>query len=77
MRCRISGSISVVEIPLLIMLLYLLFHKCCASNVCGRRTSSDREFGWGGTSAKLQRRCPKVDSERTEIFRGLKGEKSA
>jgi hypothetical protein len=26
------------------------------------------EFGWGGTSARKQRRCPKVRSFRTETF---------
>ena len=32
-------------------------------------TVSGGEFGWGGTSVKEQRRCPKVGSGRTEIRR--------
>ena len=35
------------------------------------------EFGWGGTSVKEQRRCPKVGSGRTEIRRRTKGQKRA
>lgn len=30
------------------------------------RTESEREFDWGGTSVKVQRRCPKASSARTE-----------
>lgn len=33
----------------------------------GLKTLSGGEFGWGGTSVKPQRRCPKGDSWRTEI----------
>ena len=32
-----------------------------------QRLISDGEFGWGGTSVKEQRRCPKMSSVRTEI----------
>lgn len=31
-----------------------------------RRTLSGGEFGWGGTSVKMQHRCSKGDSVRTE-----------
>ena len=37
------------------------------------KTSSDGEFGWGGTSVKRQRRCPKISSVRTEISRRTEG----
>ena len=40
-------------------------------------TVSGGEFGWGGTSVKEQRRCPKVGSGRTEIRRRTKGQKPA
>ena len=40
-------------------------------------TCSEGEFGWGGTPAKLQRRCPKASSVRMETSRRLKGEKLA
>jgi len=33
------------------------------------------KFGWGGTSVKRQRRCPKINSNLTETNWGLKGEK--
>ena len=38
---------------------------------------SGGEFGWGGTSVKGQRRCPKVGSGRTEIRRRTEGQKPA
>ena len=34
---------------------------------------SGGEFGWGGTSVKMQHRCPKGSSERTETIRRVKG----
>jgi len=37
----------------------------------------DGEFGWGGISAKHQRRCPKASSVRTETSRGAQGQKLA
>jgi len=37
----------------------------------------DGEFGWGGISAKHQRRCPKASSVRTETWRGAQGQKLA
>ena len=40
-----------------------------------RKTWSVGEFGWGGTSVKLQHRCPTVSSKRTEISCRPKGEK--
>ena len=30
------------------------------------RTLSDREFGWGGTSVRMEHGCPKSSSVRTE-----------
>ena len=39
----------------------------------GLKTLSGGEFGWGGTSVKPQRRCPKGDSWRTEISSRTKG----
>ena len=36
---------------------------------------SGGEFGWGGTSVKMQHRCPKGSSERTETTRRAKGQK--
>ena len=39
------------------------------------KTFSDGEFGWGGTSVKEQRRCPKMSSVRTEISGGTEGYK--
>lgn len=38
---------------------------------------ADGEFGWGGTSARPQRRCPKVASVRTEISRGAQAQRAA
>ena len=35
------------------------------------------EFGWGGTSAIIKRRCPKVVSEGTETTRRVEGQKLA
>lgn len=34
------------------------------------RKVSSSELGWGGTPAKMQRRCPKVSSARAETSRG-------
>ena len=39
----------------------------------GLKTLSGGEFGWGGTSVKPQRRCPKGGSWRTEISSRTKG----
>ena len=86
--CRISGSFGDGEIPLPLLFFYLfdeveagfityLLALTRLARGSRSKTLSGGEFGWGGTSTKLQRRCPKVDSERTEISRRLKGEKSA
>ena len=39
------------------------------------RTLSDREFGWGGTSVRMEHGCPKSSSVRTETSLRLYGEK--
>ena len=64
-RCSISGSFGDLEIPLLFVLLYLLlgarFEFSDESSILdltafaaglARMTSTDGEFGWGGTSVK-------------------------
>jgi hypothetical protein len=38
---------------------------------------SDGEFGWGGTTARLQRSCPKVSFEGKETTHGAEGQKLA
>ena len=65
MRCSISGSFGNLEIPLLFALLYLFLGARSGRSdersvldstrfVRGlaRMTSTDGEFGWGGTSVK-------------------------
>jgi hypothetical protein len=65
LRCSISGSFGNLEIPLLFVLLYLFLDARSGRSdewsvldstrlVRGlaRMTSTDGEFGWGGTSVK-------------------------
>ena len=42
-----------------------------------RKMLPGREFGWGGTSVKRQRRCPKVSVIRTETSCRITGEELA
>ena len=61
-RCSISGSFGDLEIPLLLNSFYSfrVFEKRIASVFIyegtlfciSRKTESDGEFGWGGTSVK-------------------------
>ena len=44
-------------------------------NIEHKGTFTGWEFGWGGTSVKSHRRCPKTISIRTEILCRLKGER--
>ena len=44
---------------------------------CDVSIIADGEFGWGGTSTRKQRRCPKVDTGRTETSLCAQGHKSA
>ncbi|GFS64344.1 hypothetical protein TNIN_430281 [Trichonephila inaurata madagascariensis] len=41
------------------------------------KTVSGRQFVWGGTSVKWQRRCPKAGSAGTETWLRAKGQKPA
>ena len=84
MGCRIGGSFGASEIPLPLSFFYLFneaelgftAHLLALRSFAGRsglKTLSGGEFGWGGTSVKQQRRCPKGDSWRTEISSRTKG----
>lgn len=57
--------------------LTVLARPCALHGSAAARTLADGEFGWGGTSAIPQRRCPKVGSMRTEISCRPKGEMPA
>ena len=84
MKCRIGGSFGAGEIPPFVLFLYLfneaeldltvqLLALRSFAGRSGLKTLSGGEFGWGGTSVKPQRRCPKGDSWRTEISSRTKG----
>ena len=64
---------SLTGTPLITNLYILLYMGAIQKQLY--RTLSDREFGWGGTSVRMEHGCPKSSSVRTETSLRLYGEK--